>query len=458
MNVSAHGVEARGAVTTDWPDALALPWLPSVVDFDARLKALPIHDSEEAWRGLVRLAKSRLTYAQTSRLDRAAQRLVPTPVKGVVGAPIRLAVLASSTVTHLLPSIRVAALRRGLWLAAYVCDYGQHLQELLDEQSGLHAFQPNAIVLALDPPALPGGRGPATSRAQAEEIVENWTEHALLCWRRAREAFKCVVVQQTLLPTAPPLLGSNEHRLPGSPRRLTSEINLRLRALADEQGVDLLAIDQRAETEGVRVWHDPVLWHRAKYNVSPAAAPLYGDLLVRLLAARQGRSAKCLVLDLDNTLWGGVVGDDGLDGITLGNGSALGEAHLAFQLYVRELAKRGIILAVCSKNDESVAWSAFDLHPEMALRREDIACLVANWTDKAANLKTIAARLNIGLDSLVFVDDNPFEREFVRRELPMVATPELPEDPAAYAAVLGDAGYFEGSRDHGRGSGAHAPL
>ena len=173
---------------------------------------------------------------------------------------------------------------------------------------------------------------------------------------------------------------------------------------------------------------------------------MYGELVARLLAAQQGRAFKCLALDLDNTLWGGVIGDDGLYGIALGQGSALGEAFVAFQRYARDLSRRGVILAVCSKNDEANALEPFEQHPEMVLQREDIACFVANWTDKASNLREIAAQLNIGLDALVFVDDNPFERNIVRRELPMVAVPELPDDPALYADCLADAGYFESVR------------
>ena len=175
----------------------------------------------------------------------------------------------------------------------------------------------------------------------------------------------------------------------------------------------------------------------------PQITPFYGDLLGRLLQAQQGQTFKCLVLDLDNTLWGGVIGDDGLEGIVLGQGSALGEAFAAFQGYARDLSERGIILAVCSKNDEKNALEPFEKHPDMVLKKGDIACFAASWQDKAAAIRGIADQLRIGLDSLVFADDNPFERNIVRRELPMVAVPELPEDPALYATALADAGYFE---------------
>jgi FkbH-like protein len=149
------------------------------------------------------------------------------------------------------------------------------------------------------------------------------------------------------------------------------------------------------------------------------------------------------VLDLDNTLWGGVIGDDGLAGIVLGQGSALGEAYATFQAYARSLSHRGIILAVCSKNEEANAREPFEKHPEMILKPADIASFIANWNDKATNLKAIAAELNIGLDSLVFVDDNPAERALVRRELPMVAVPEVSDDPISFLQALDDAGYFE---------------
>jgi FkbH-like protein len=171
--------------------------------------------------------------------------------------------------------------------------------------------------------------------------------------------------------------------------------------------------------------------------------PLYADLVCRTIAAIRGKSRKCLVLDLDNTLWGGVIGDDGVEGITLGQGSADGEAYLAIQRMALEYRSRGIVLAVCSKNDDAVARQPFREHPDMLLREEHIAVFQANWNDKASNLRTIAEQLNIGIDSLVFLDDNPFEREQVRRELPLVGVPELPQEPALYPRVLSWAGYFE---------------
>ena len=165
--------------------------------------------------------------------------------------------------------------------------------------------------------------------------------------------------------------------------------------------------------------------------------------LPQSLLAQLGLSKKCLVLDLDNTLWGGVIGDDGLGGIRLGQGEAEGEGFVAFQRYVRKLRERGVILAVCSKNNEEIAREVFLMHPEMVLKLEDISCFTANWEDKASNLRAIARNLNIGLNSLVFVDDNPVERAIVRQMLPDVAVPEIGTDPTDFIETLERNRFFQ---------------
>ncbi|MGA9868230.1 MAG: HAD-IIIC family phosphatase [Acetobacteraceae bacterium] len=420
----------------------ALTWLPADPEFRARLRAFRA-DPEAGWERAVQLGGTRLDFLLTNSLDEAVRRRFPTAPAGITGKPIRLALLGSATMAHLHAAIRVGGLRRGLWIDTYENDYGQYMQELSDPGSGLREFAPSIILLALDAHHLASGITAGMDAADADAALSDVTDRLREAWSLARGAPGCPVIQQTALPLHPPVLGSNEHRLAGSRARFIARLNDRLRGLAEQEGVDLLALDDRAALDGIAAWHDPGLWHRSKQEVTPLAAPMYGDLLARLLAAKQGRSAKCLVLDLDNTVWGGVIGDDGMDGIVIGQGSPLGEAYVAFQDYCRELSRRGVILAVCSKNDEANALEPFERHPEMVLKRADIACFVANWSDKAANIRQIAHELNIGLDSLVFVDDNPFERNLVRRELPMVAVPEVGDDPTSYAGTIADAGYFE---------------
>jgi len=205
----------------------------------------------------------------------------------------------------------------------------------------------------------------------------------------------------------------------------------------------LLDVAGLAETVGLAEWHDPQLWNLAKFAFSDAMIPLYADHVARTVAAIRGKSRKVLILDLDNTVWGGVIGDDGLEGINVAQGDARGEAYLAVQRFALDLRQRGILLAVSSKNSDKVAREPFEKHPEMLLKLDHIAVFQANWNDKATNIQAIAEELSLGLDAMVLLDDNPVERGLVRKLLPQVAVPELPEEPANYVRTLAAAGYFE---------------
>jgi FkbH-like protein len=419
-----------------------LTWFPEQADWTQRFKAAKA--APPPFGEWVKLANAPLDFIKTELLHAAFQKAFPDPpATGLAAPPIRLALMGSSTTKHLHAGIRIAALRRGLFVTIQEPDYGQYWFELLDSGSALRGFAPNAVLFAFDARHLTRGLTAGSDATAATAIIEDQIAHLRACWLKTREAFDATILQQTILPVFPALAGQNEHILPGSPSAAVARLNAALRGAAATEGVHLVALDTQAARDGIAAWTSDTFWHRAKQEVSISAAPLYGDLVMRLLAARFGRSSKCLVLDLDNTLWGGVVGDDGVEGLALGQGSAEGEAFVAFQAYARDLAARGVILAVCSKNDEANALAPFERHPDMVLKRSDIACFIANWDDKATNLRRIAATLNIGLDSLVFVDDNPFERNLVREKLPEVAVPEISEDPSSYAQTIADAGYFE---------------
>jgi FkbH-like protein len=424
------------------PSVPGMSWLPTAPDFRARLRAaLDTAKPEDRLQSFVSLAGYRLGFLETIQLDRACAQLALKEAPGF--APLRLAVLASSTVDHLLPAIRVAGLRRRLLIDAHCGAYGQYRQDLLDPASSLRKFAPQTVLFSLTAREAFAGLPLTASVAEVEAAVTRFIDDLRFLWRKARESFNCSIIQQTFVDVTEPLFGSYDRFVPGVPFRIVARLNGRLEEAAAQDGVLLLDVARASERDGIDAWFDTGRWLQGKLEIAPQAAPKYGDLLARILAAQRGLSKKCLVLDLDNTLWGGVIGDDGMEGIVLGEGSAVGEAHLALQLYAKQLTQRGIILAVCSKNDTRVAEEVFDKHPEMALSRSDIAAFVANWNDKAENLKTIATRLNIGIDSLVFVDDNPVERARIRESLPMIAVPELPEDAAQYVRCLADAGYFE---------------
>jgi FkbH-like protein len=424
------------------PRSPMMNWLPIPHDFREDLRAaLARADPADGLEGLAALAAHRLSFLETIQLDRALARL------GVREAPgfhrVRLAILASSTVDHLSPAIRVAGLRRKLLIDVQSGTYGQYRQDLLDPASALHRFQPQAALFSITAREAIAGVALAASSAEVDGAIGRFVAELRSLWRKAREIGGAAIIQQTFMDVAEPLFGGYDRMVPAAPATVVAKLNDEVSEAAARDGVLILDVARASQRDGIDAWFDVGRWLQGKLEIAPQAAPLYGDLAARILAAQRGLSKKCLVLDLDNTLWGGVIGDDGLDGIVLGEGSAAGEAHLALQHYAKQLKERGVVLAVCSKNDVKIAEAAFRDHPEMVLRRSDFAAFQANWDDKAQNLKAIAAKLNIGVDSLVFVDDNPAERARVRQSLPMVAVPEMPEDPAHYVRCLAEAGYFE---------------
>ena len=437
---------------TSAPQFPIMSWLPIAPDFREDLRTALDNKRIDCVETLAALAGHRLGFLETVQLDRALAELGLKEAPGFV--PIRLAVLASSTVDHLLPSIRVAGLRRRLLIDIYSGAYGQYRQEILDHTSSLHEFAPQTILLSLTAREAIASVPLTATAAEVDETIARLIQELRLLWRKAHDICNAVIIQQTFIDVSEPLFGSYDRLVPGSPPRVVARLNDRLCEAAPRDGILLLDIARASERDGIDAWFDVSRWLQGKLEIAPPAAPLYGDMAVRILAAQRGLSKKCLVLDLDNTLWGGVVGDDGLEGIVVGEGSAAGEAHLALQRYAKQLKERGVILAICSKNETTIVEAVFDNHPEMVLRRSDIAAFQVNWDDKARNLKAIAARLNIGIDSLVFVDDNPVERARIRQSLPMVAVPELPEDIAQYVRCLANAGYFEAvaftSEDRGR--------
>jgi FkbH-like protein len=416
-------------------------WLPVARDFREDLRAaLAQAKPTDALEGLASLAACRLGFLETVQLDRALARVGLKEAPGF--QPIRLAILASSTVDHLAPAIRVAGLRRRLLIDLHSGAYGQYRQDLLDPGSALHRFAPQAVLFSLSAREAIAGVALTASTAEVDAAIGRFVSELRSLWRKARE-IGAAIVQQTFMDVSDPLFGGYDRMVSGAPATVIARLNDQLCDAAARDDVLILDVARASQRDGIDAWFDIGRWLQGKLEIAPQAAPLYGDLAARILAALRGLSKKCLVLDLDNTLWGGVIGDDGVDGIVLGEGSAAGEAHLALQHYAKQLKERGVILAVCSKNDAKIAEAAFNDHPEMVLRRSDFAAFQANWDDKAQNLKAIAKRLNIGIDSLVFVDDNPIERARIRQSLPMVSVPELPDDAAHYVRCLADAGYFE---------------
>ncbi|WP_095012034.1 HAD-IIIC family phosphatase [Tsuneonella mangrovi] len=423
-------------------DPLSLPWLPPPpADFRQQLKAMRAAGGLEE-RQAIALARHTLNLSQLGQLS----KLIGTSVEalGASGGlrPIKLTIAASHTVEFVAEAIPATGLRHGLMVTVESAAFGLAAQRLLDPQSALAITQPDYVLLSFDHHAL-GLARPVLSDVVAEEAVEAALGQAATLRDAAQANLGAGAILQTLPMPQEGLFGSFDVRMAGSIRTMTQRFNARLASELVGPGNLLLDTAAIAETIGLSRWHDPMRWHDAKLPFALDAVPLYAEHLCRLLAAARGLSRKCLVLDLDETLWGGVIGDDGVEGIVLGQGSARGEAHLAIQSYALDLRSRGVLLAVCSKNVSDVALRAIREHDEMVLKEEHFAAFVANWSDKASNMRAIAEALDIGTDALVLLDDNPAERERVRQELPEVAVPEVGEEPADYVQLLSMAGYFE---------------
>lgn len=421
-------------------DPLALPWLlPPPPDFRSQLRALASADTVTG-QHLATLATHALDLDQLTSLARTTTKLTPRLSPGTL-TPLKLALLLDGTADHLAPAIAGSALRHGLLITPWVAPYGQALAEATRPGSDLEAVGAHMALIASDHRSL-GLSRPNTDPTHAEAAVSAAlarTEAILAGLTR----LGITAIVQTVPAPAAPWLGSLDTAAAGSPAAQVQRFNTALATLAQRHGALVLDAARTAALIGHGRWFDDGLWNRSKIPMALECVPLWADHVARLLGAARGKARKCLVLDLDNTLWGGIIGDDGLEGIKLGQGSSDGEAHLAIQTMALDLKARGIVLAVVSKNEDAAARLPFEHHPEMALRLPDIAVFIANWNDKATNLANVAATLNIGTDALLFLDDNPAERARVRQMLPEVAVPEVPSDPSLFPMMVMASGWFD---------------
>ncbi|MFO1257743.1 MAG: HAD-IIIC family phosphatase [Gammaproteobacteria bacterium] len=226
-------------------------------------------------------------------------------------------------------------------------------------------------------------------------------------------------------------------------KSLIREFNTQLENILKPTSHKIFDMEALAQIVGIENWYQPVQYHLAKLSFSNSFIPLVSDKLACSIAQLNSSQKKCIILDLDNTLWGGVVGDLGSTGIAIGQGNALGEAFAEFQSWLLYLKSKGFILTVCSKNDEINAKDPFINRKDMILSLDDIVAFKANWLPKSENIRSLAAELSLGLDSFIFIDDNIMEREAVRLALPDVCVPALPEDPSLYLSTLINSGLFE---------------
>ena len=415
-----------------------LAWLPRPNSKFGDLCRSILKDDDSPGRSIRALASGALDDNQLIKLAKTIGSARTMGKSLAPLAPYRLGLLTNSTTEFIGSALVATAARYGLALECVAAPYDQAIQESLSPDSMINKAALDGVLIALDWRGLPLHNGFGSDSGSELAL-----DHLRTIGDGIKQNSGATCIFQTLAAPPETIFGSLDRVLPGVQRSTIDTLNRRLSEMVRSAGDILLDVAGCAETVGLANWHSPSQWNLAKLPFAQEFLPLYADYACRLIAALLGKSRRCLVLDLDNTLWGGVIGDDGLEGIRIAQGDAAGEAYLSFQRYLLSLRDRGVVLAVSSKNEDAIARMPFQKHPEMLLREEHFAVFQANWNDKPSNIQAIAAELSLGLDSFVFVDDNPFERELVRKSLPQVAVPEMSEDPALYARLLSAAGYFE---------------
>lgn len=356
---------------------------------------------------------------------------------------VRIAILGGSTTHEVVTLLEIFLLKKGIAPIFWESEYGRYYEDAVLDSGAISAFNPDLIYVYTTNRNIRNwpqvGDG---ADAVAGSIAREMSKLTQI-WDALQQVKACPILQNNFEMPAVRLLGNLDSQNPNGATHFVHELNRALAAEAAQRSYLMLCdLHYQSAQLGLQHWYDHGRWFSYKLATSAEGSMTIAANAAALIAARYGLSKKCLVLDLDNTLWGGVIGDDGADRIVIGRETAKAEAYTAFQEYCRALKHRGILLAVSSKNTEKIAQEGFS-HPDSILSLKDFACFKANWEPKHENIRKIAEELNIGLDSLVFVDDNPAERALVAGQLPMVMVPPAGDEVADYAQIVDRGLYFE---------------
>jgi FkbH-like protein len=360
--------------------------------------------------------------------------------------PVRIAMLGGSTTTEVRSTLEVFLLAQGIKPSFYESGYNCYSEDVLFRNAGLWNFKPDIVFIHTTWRNVSEFPDLLETDEEVEGRIQREMARFESVWQKLDSELGALIIQNNFdLPRVRALGNLGASASFGAESfllRLNAEFARYARRHSRFLINDILYLSAQV---GLSVWHSASYWYRFHLAVSPIATVALAQNVAAIIQSVYGRSKKCLVLDLDNTLWGGVIGDDGVQNLVLGRDHPVGEAFVDFQRYVKDLKRRGIILAACSKNDFENAKQGFS-HPDSILKLEDFSAFKANWNPKPDNIREIAAELNIGLDSLVFVDDNPAERALVAQELPEVAVPEVGSDVSCFAEALAQERFFEADK------------
>ncbi len=352
---------------------------------------------------------------------------------------VKVALLGDSAMQLLATALKGEGMARGLALDLFEAEYNQVERQVLDPTSELYGFDADFTVIFQSSHKLLEKFSLADAGARASLAEERLDFVRTLC-----RSQKGRIIYYNYPEIGDGVFGSYQNKVESSFIYQVRKLNLGLMDLSREYpNLFICDLSELQAKLGRDFCFDSSVYVSTEMLLSLDALPYVASRTLDIVCAIRGSFKKCLILDLDNTLWGGVVGDDGWENIQVGHGLGIGKAFSEFQQWIKKLKERGIILCVCSKNDEDKAREPFEKNPEMILRLDDFAVFVANWDNKADNIRTIKEILNIGYDSMVFLDDNPFERNIVRENIPGICVPELPEDPGDYLEYLYGLNLFE---------------
>jgi|TARA_B110001452_G_scaffold109446_1_gene90818 FkbH-like protein len=359
---------------------------------------------------------------------------------------IKIAILGGSTTKLIKENLEIFLKDRNLDPKFYESDYNQFYYEGIKPSKTLKKFNPNFIYIHTSSLNIDEFPEVESKKKQSEKLIENTFNKYRSIWTNLSKNFDCNIIQNNFEMLSLTSLGNLDSSKHYGKINFITKLNLKFFEYSNKvNNLIIQDINLISAQYGLDKWHDDSFYFNYKYALNHEAIPTLTKNITKIIESQIGKSKKCLLLDFDNTLWGGVIGEIGWKNIQIGNDSALGQVYLRFQKYVFELMSKGVILAGCTKNDNDVALSGFK-NDSNILKKKHFSIIKANWENKAKNIMEISKELNIGLDSMVFIDDSKFERELVKKQLPMVEVPNIGDDPEKYIFYLDREKYFENSK------------
>lgn len=358
---------------------------------------------------------------------------------------LNIAILRSFTIETIAPILKVELYKEKIYSNLFIGEYNQYHQELFNATSNLYKFNPNLIIIAirleeLYPQLISNFLDIKSNLSQVKNYIINEYRNII---EKAKNDLKCNIIIHNFMLPYNNYTSLYDFQDTDGQINFLRKLNYELVKLVNQyKGVYLVDVDNTSSLIGKLNIQDKKMWYLSKNPYKYEFYVLLANEYTKYIKAIYGLKKKCIVLDLDNTLWGGIIGEDGLDGIILGE-SYPGKCYKDFQQQLLKLKNRGVILAICSKNNPEDVDEVFEKHPDMILNMADFACIKANWNDKCTNIKTISEELNIGTDSLVFIDDNPIECELIKQQIPEITVINLSKNPIEYPDLINSLNYFE---------------